>query len=367
MPGRTFPRPEFMRRALTLARKGVGRTAPNPAVGAVVVRRGRIVGEGYHRAAGEPHAEVEALRAAGEKARGADLYVTLEPCDHRGRTGRCTAAILAAGVARVAYAMEDPNPRVRGRGARRLREAGVGVREGLMEAEARELTRGYARWIAAGRPHVTLKLAVSLDGQIAAAGGASRWITGEAARRLVHRMRSEADAILVGGGTARRDDPLLTARVRGGRTPRRVILTTRPGAILRNRFFRAGAGEVLVACPAGIPRRESERLRALGARLLPLPSRGGRVRAADLLDALGAEGVMSLLVEGGGRTAGWLAAEGAVDRYVLFVGPLLLGEGVRAVSGWACPDPKSGVRLAFTAVRRVGEDLMVVAEPREGR
>jgi diaminohydroxyphosphoribosylaminopyrimidine deaminase/5-amino-6-(5-phosphoribosylamino)uracil reductase len=146
-----------------------------------------------------------------------------------------------------------------------------------------------------------------------------------------------------------------------------VILTTRPGAILRNRFFRAGAGEVLVACPAGIPRRESERLRALGARLLPLPSRGGRVRAADLLDALGAEGVTSLLVEGGGRTAGWLAAEGAVDRYVLFVGPLLLGEGVRAVSGWACPDPKSGVRLAFTAVRRVGEDLMVVAEPREGR
>ena len=367
MHGGTFPRPEFMRRALVLARKGAGRTAPNPAVGAVIVSRGRIVGEGYHRAAGEPHAEIEALRAAGEKARGADLYVTLEPCDHRGRTGPCTAAILGAGVGRVAYAMEDPNPRVRGRGARRLREAGVVVRDGLMETEARELNRGYLRWVVSGRPHVTLKLAISLDGQIAAAGGASRWITGEAARLAVHRMRSEADALLVGGGTARRDDPLLTARIRGGRNPRRVILTTRPGGILRNRLFRAGSGEVLVACPAGIPRRELERLRALGARVLILPSRGGRVRAAGLLDALGAEGVTSLLVEGGGRTAGWLAAEGAIDRYVLFIAPLLLGEGVRAVSGWACPDPESGVRLALVAVRRVGEDLMVVAEPREGR
>jgi len=367
MPGASFPRPEFMRRALALARKGMGRTAPNPAVGAVVVRRGRVVGEGFHRSAGEPHAEVEALRAAGEKARGGDLYVTLEPCDHRGRTGPCTRAILAAGVSRVAFAMEDPNPRVRGRGARRLREAGLAVHEGLMEDAARELNRGFSRWIVSGRPHVTLKLALSVDGQIAAAGGASRWITGEPARRVVHRMRSAADAILVGGGTARRDDPLLTARTRRGRSPRRVILTTRPGAILRNRLLREGGGEVLVACPAAIARREAERLRALGAKVLPIPARGGRVRAADLLDVLGAEGVTSLLVEGGGKTAGWLAAEGAVDRYVLFVAPLLLGEGVRAMSGWACPDPKSGVRLAFTAFRRVGEDLMVVAEPREGR
>jgi diaminohydroxyphosphoribosylaminopyrimidine deaminase/5-amino-6-(5-phosphoribosylamino)uracil reductase len=326
-----------------------------------------VVGEGYHRAAGEPHAEVEALREAGEKARGADLYVTLEPCDHRGRTPPCTAAVIAAGIARIAYAVEDPNPRVRGRGARRLREAGVTVHEGLLSGAARELNRGFARWIATGRPYVTLKLAVSLDGQIAAAGGASRWITGEAARRLVHRMRSEADAILVGGGTARRDDPLLTARVPGGKTPRRIVVTTRPGVLRRIRLLRDGSGEVLVACPAGIPRREAERLRALGARVLPLPARGGRIRAADLLGALGAEGVTSLLVEGGGRTAGWLAAEGAVDRYVLFVAPLLLGEGVRALSGWACPDPLSGVRLSFETVRRVGKDILLIAEPREGR
>lgn len=367
MADTTFPSARFMRRALALARKGLGRTAPNPAVGAVVVRRGRVVGEGYHRAAGEPHAEVLALRAAGEKARGADLYVTLEPCVHRGRTPPCTDAVVAAGIARVAYAMEDPNPRVRGRGARRLREAGLAVHEGPLSGEAGELNRGFARWVATGRPFVTLKLALSLDGQIAAAGGASRWISGEAARRLVHRMRSEADAVLVGGGTARRDDPLLTARVRGGRSPRRVVVTTRPGALRRNRLLREGGGEVIVACPAGIPRREAERLRAIGARVLPLPSRGGRIRAADLLAALGAEGVTSLLVEGGGKTAGWLAAEGAVDRYVLFVAPLLLGEGVRALSGWACPDPQSGVRLSFEAVRRVGNDVLLVAAPREGR
>jgi diaminohydroxyphosphoribosylaminopyrimidine deaminase/5-amino-6-(5-phosphoribosylamino)uracil reductase len=326
-----------------------------------------VVGEGYHRAAGEPHAEVLALSAAGEKARGSDLYVTLEPCDHRGRTPACTAAILAAGVARVAYAMEDPNPRVRGRGGRRLRDAGLSVHEGLLSDAAREINRGFSRWIASGRPYVTLKLAVSLDGQIAAAGGASRWISGEASRRLVHRMRSEADAVLVGGGTARRDDPLLTARVRSGGTPRRVILTTRPGTFRGIRMFRSGTGEVIVACPAGTPRSEADRLRALGARVLPIPSRGGRIRAADLLAALGREGVTSLLVEGGGKTAGWLAAEGVVDRYIMFVAPLLLGEGVRAISGWACPEPRSGVPLEFRAVRRVGKDVLLIAEPREER
>jgi diaminohydroxyphosphoribosylaminopyrimidine deaminase/5-amino-6-(5-phosphoribosylamino)uracil reductase len=235
----------------------------------------------------------------------------------------------------------------------------------LCSDAARELNRGFCRWIVSGRPYVTLKLAVSLDGQIAAAGGASRWISGEASRRMVHRMRSEADAVLVGGATARRDDPLLTARVRPGGTPRRVILTTRPGTFRRIRMFRSGAGEVIVACPAGNSRSEAARLRALGARVLPIPSRGGRIRAADLLAALGREGVTSLLVEGGGKTAGWLAAEGAVDRYVLFVAPLLLGEGVRAISGWACPEPRSGVPLSFRAVRRVGKDILLIAEPRE--
>jgi len=263
--------------------------------------------------------------------------------------------------------MEDPNPNVTGRGARRLREAGIVVHRGLMEAEARELNRGFCRWVVSGRPFVTLKLAVSLDGQIAAAGGDSRWITGEAARRRVHRMRSGVDALLVGGETARRDDPLLTARVSGGHDPRRVILTSRPGELAGGKIFREPGGEVIVACPANAGRRDAEALRSLGARLLPLPSREGKVRADDFLTALGSEGVTSLLVEGGGRIAGWLVSEGAVDRYVVFVAPLLLGEGIRAVSGWACRAPSSGKRLAFTSVRRVGPDIEITAEPREDR
>ena len=363
-PGADFPRPLFMRRALRLARKGAGRTAPNPAVGAVVVRGGRVVGEGYHHAAGLPHAEIEALRRAGSAARGADLYVTLEPCGHRGRTGPCTGAILAAGIARVAYAMEDPNPAVSGRGARRLRDAGVVVHRGLMEAEARELNRGFCRWVVSGKPFVTLKLAVSLDGQIGGAAGDSRWITGEAARRRVHRMRSGADAVLVGGETARRDDPLLTARVPGGHDPLRVILTSRPAGLLaRGQVCREQGGEVIVVCPKGVPERDVRAVQDAGGRVLRLPARGGAVRASDFLSALGAEGVTSLLVEGGGRIAGWLAAEGAVDRYVVFVAPLLLGEGIRAVSGWASRSPTSGKRLAFTSVRRVGPDIEITAEP----
>ncbi|MEW6720291.1 MAG: bifunctional diaminohydroxyphosphoribosylaminopyrimidine deaminase/5-amino-6-(5-phosphoribosylamino)uracil reductase RibD [Thermodesulfobacteriota bacterium] len=363
MTAGSFPDAARMREALRLARRGAGRTSPNPAVGALVVRAGRVVGRGYHKAAGLPHAEVEALRDAGAAARGADLYVTLEPCDHQGRTGPCTGAILEAGIARVAYAMEDPNPKVSGRGAKRLREAGLDVRGGLLAEEAAEINRGYCRWIVTGRPFVTLKLALSLDGQIAAAGGESRWVTGEKARDIVHRLRSVSDAVLVGGETARRDDPLLTSHGRGGRNPKRLVLTSRPADLVRNRLFEEDGGEVIVACPSRVPKRETEAVRALGARVLRLPSRAGRIRADDLLEALGGDGITSLLVEGGGKTAGWLTEEGAVDRYVVFVAPLLLGEGIRAISGWGCRAPSSGRRLAFTDVRRVGSDILLVAEP----
>ncbi|MGE5247733.1 MAG: RibD family protein, partial [Verrucomicrobiota bacterium] len=205
--------------------------------------------------------------------------------------------------------------------------------------------------------------AVSLDGQIAAATGNSRWISGEKARREAHRMRSEADAVLVGGETARRDDPLLTARIRGGHDPLRVVLTSRPRALLRSRMAREAGGALLVACPAGASRRDAAALRSLGARVLSLPAKAGKVRAAALLAALGAEGITSLLVEGGGKTAGWLAEERAVDRYVLFVAPLLMGQGVRALTGWGCGEPASGRRLEFTSIRRVGDDLMITAEP----
>lgn len=360
-----FPEAAHMRTALRLAKRGLGRTSPNPAVGAVLVRGGTVVGAGYHRRAGLPHAEVEAIRAAGPAARGADLYVTLEPCAHAGRTEPCTRAILEAGIRRVAAAMEDPNPLVSGKGFAALRAAGLTVAAGLVEREARALNAPYCRWIVSGRPHVTLKLAMSLDGQIAARSGSSRWISGEKARAIVHRMRSAADAVLVGGETFRTDDPLLTARVPGGRDPRRVILTSRPGALSGSRIARAGASDVIVVAPRGVPARDAERARALGAKVLLLPARGGRISAATLLRALGREGIVSLLVEGGGRTAGWLLAEDAVDRFVLFVAPLLLGDGVRAFGGFSARRIAEGRGLDVRSVRRVGPDLMVTAERRE--
>ncbi len=358
-----FPDPRFMRLALRLARRGAGRTSPNPAVGAVLVRKGTVVGAGYHRAAGMPHAEAEALRAAGAASRGADLYVTLEPCAHMGRTGPCTEAIIAAGVRRVAAAMQDPNPKVAGRGFRALRRAGITVVRGMMEEEARSLNRPYCRWVVSGRPFVTLKLAVSLDGQIATADGESRWISGEPARKMVHRMRSEADAVLVGGETFRRDAPLLTVRGRGGRNPRRVILTSRVSGVARSGRFLEAGGEVIVAAPRGVPRGEADRLRSLGIRVLLLPARKGRIEPGAFLDALGREGITSLLAEGGGKTAGWLVEAGAVDRYILFLAPLLLGEGVRSVAGFAVRRIQEGRRLAITSVTRAGGDIVVVAEP----
>ncbi len=362
----TFPDPAFMRMALRLARKGVGRTSPNPAVGAVLVRGGRVVGAGYHRAVGLPHAEVEAIRDAGAAAKGADLYVTLEPCAHTGRTGPCTEAIAAAGVRRVAAAMEDPNPRVAGRGMAYLRRAGIEVVAGTMEAEARALNRPYCRWIVTGMPFVTLKLAVSLDGRIAGVSGESRWVSGARSRAAVHRMRAEADAVLVGGATLRADDPVLSCRIRGRKDPKRVIVTSDLSALAGKRIFSEGEGEVILACPERISPRAAARARSLGATVVPLPARKGRIAARDLLRALGGAGIASLLVEGGGRTAGWLASEGAVDRYVFFVAPLLLGEGVAAVAGWGARSPAEAKKLRIVKVARSGEDVMIVAEPDSG-
>jgi diaminohydroxyphosphoribosylaminopyrimidine deaminase/5-amino-6-(5-phosphoribosylamino)uracil reductase len=357
-----FPRAEFMEMALQLARKGIGRTSPNPAVGAVLVRGGKVVGRGWHRAAGLPHAEVEAIRDAGGMASGADLYVTLEPCRHAGRTGPCTDAILSAGVRRVAAAMKDPNPLVSGRGVLHLRRAGVTVSVGLFEEQARALNRPYSRWIVTGKPYVTLKLAMSLDGQIAASTGSSRWISGEDSRKWVHRMRAEADAVLVGGGTFRKDDPLLSSRVPGGRDPRRIILTSRLSGISGKRIFRRGKGEILFVCPRGVSETGVERIASVGGRVIRLPSRGGRISAGAFLRALGKEEVTSLLVEGGAETAGWLISAGAVDRFVFFLSPLLLGEGIRAVKGFRPRTLTGGRKLAITEVRRLGKDLVVTAE-----
>jgi diaminohydroxyphosphoribosylaminopyrimidine deaminase/5-amino-6-(5-phosphoribosylamino)uracil reductase len=348
----------FMARALELAAQGLGRTWPNPPVGAVFVRGGRIVGEGWHTRAGAPHAEVEALRRAGRRARGATLYVTLEPCTHWGRTPPCVEALLPLRLRRVVVAMTDPNPRVRGRGVRRLRAAGVRVTVGPGEERARVLTAGYCTRVLHGRPQVTLKLAATFDGRIATAAGASRWITGPAARALAHGLRDLSDAILVGAGTVRADDPRLTCRLPGGHDPLRVVLAgPRLELPARARVLRRGT---VVVAPRGASAARVAAIRRRGAEVVLLPATRGRVAFADVVRALGARGVTSLLVEGGGAVAAEAIRARVADRLILFLAPMLFGgDGVPAIGPLGVLRPDGAVRVEVVALTRIGPDLLL--------
>jgi diaminohydroxyphosphoribosylaminopyrimidine deaminase/5-amino-6-(5-phosphoribosylamino)uracil reductase len=358
-----------MRRALELASRGLGRTFPNPPVGAVLVRGGRVVGEGFHHRAGAPHAEVEALRAAGGRARGATLYVTLEPCTHFGRTPPCVDALLPLRLRRVVIAMPDPNPRVRGRGIARLRRSGIPVVVGVGEDEARRLTAGYASRTLRGRPVVTLKLATTLDGRIAAPGGDARWITGAAARRLAHALRDVSDAVLVGAGTVRADDPRLTCRLPGGHDPVRVVLAGRRLALPpRARLLARRGPPTWVVAPAGAPAARVAALRGRGVEVLLLGGRNGRVPLRAVVHALGERGITSLLVEGGGTVAAAALRARVVDRLVLFVAPALLGgDAVAAVAPLGLRRVADAVRVDRLSVGRVGSDLVLEGRVRYAR
>jgi len=360
------PEISFMQQALKLAAKGEGWVSPNPMVGAVVVNNGRVVGKGYHRRAGLPHAEVEALAAAGEAARGADLYVTLEPCNHQGRTPPCTRAILAAGIRRVVIATSDPNPQVTGGGAEFLRSQGVQVELGLLEAEARRLNEAWCHWMATGRPWVLAKAACSLDGKIATAGGESQWITGEAARAFGHRLRHRVDAMVVGIGTVLADDPQLTTRL-PGRNPRakdpiRVVLDSRLRLPLSARLLHLEApAPTWVACTAPAPPEKRRALEDQGAQVLELPEDSGRVSLPALLDLLGARQVQSLLVEGGAQVLGAFFDQKLVQQFYFFYAPKILG-------GQTAPGMLGGqgvIRLEeahiaqHLSIRRLGIDLLV--------
>jgi diaminohydroxyphosphoribosylaminopyrimidine deaminase/5-amino-6-(5-phosphoribosylamino)uracil reductase len=350
----------WMARALALARRGLGRTHPNPPVGAVFVRDGRLLGEGFHRRAGAAHAEIEALRAAGGAVRGADLYVTLEPCTHEGRTPACVAALMTLGLRRVVVAMVDPNPRVRGRGIRELRTGGVPVEVGLAAVEAMELTAGYRSWMTRGRPLITLKLAASLDGAIATAAGHSRWITGQSARRHAHGLRDVNDAVLVGAETVRQDDPRLTCRLRGGSNPIRVVLVGPDERLPRAAaVFGPEAPTWVLTSRRAAPRRVAA-LERRGIEVVPLPSRAGRVPFEQIAAALGQRGITSLLIEGGGNVAaGALRAE-LVDRLVWYAAPLLLGGDARAAVGaLGVTSVGAGIRLRDPTVAQLGRDVVV--------
>jgi diaminohydroxyphosphoribosylaminopyrimidine deaminase/5-amino-6-(5-phosphoribosylamino)uracil reductase len=360
-PGRETQRDDvWMARALALARRGLGRTHPNPAVGAVFVRGGRVVGEGFHRRAGGAHAEVEALRAARGTVRGADLYVTLEPCSHEGRTPACAVALRELGLRRVVVAMVDPNPRVRGRGIRLLRASGVRVEVGVGAPEAAELTAGYRSWVTRGQPLVTLKLAASLDGAIATARGHSRWITSAPARRHAHGLRAASDAVLVGAETVRQDDPRLTCRVRGGANPVRVVVSG-PALRLPRRaaVFGPEAPTWVLTTRHADPRRAAA-LERLGVEVLRVPSRAEAVPFGEIGPLLGARGITTLLIEGGGRVAASALRARSVDRVVWYVAPLVLGGDARAaVAALGVAAVGDGIRLQRVTATMLGPDVVV--------
>jgi diaminohydroxyphosphoribosylaminopyrimidine deaminase / 5-amino-6-(5-phosphoribosylamino)uracil reductase len=357
----------FMSRALSLAARAQNATDPNPRVGCVLVRDGAIVGEGWHRRAGEAHAEVNAIAAAGRQAAGATAYVSLEPCRHHGRTGPCTEALIAAGVRRVVAAMSDPDPRTAGAGLAALGAAGIEVSSGVLESQARALNPGFVMRHTRGRPYVRLKMAASLDARTAMADGESKWITGAAARRDVQRLRARSSAILTGIGTVLADDPALSVRAAelddalDFRQPLRVVadrrLRTPPTARLLG-----GPGETLIATHAagGAARRALEEA---GAEILDWPGNDDALEA--LMTALAARGVNELLVEAGATLAGALLAARLVDEIIIYMAPLLLGDGARGL--FHLPRIRSlaeGMQLQIIDVQAVGEDWRITARPR---
>ncbi len=350
----------YMKRALALAARGLGLTSPNPMVGAVVVRDGRIVGEGWHLYARRDHAEVVALEKAGPEARGADLFVTLEPCCHHGRTPPCVDRIVAAGIRRVVAAVVDPNPQVSGRGLEILRRAGLVVECGLFEEAARRLNQPFFHYLRSGRPLVTLKLALSLDGRIALAGGASRWISGEASRRMVQRMRWAADAVAVGINTVLADDPRLDVRYRKGKRLTKVVLDSRLRCPAGARLFDGSPVLLFHGSRAPAARRRDL---SPAATLVEVPEGPGGLSWPAVLAELGRRRVLSLLLEGGGRVAAGALLAGVVDRLVLFYSPRFLGgDALPAVGALGLEELDKAPPFVLHRVRRVGEDLLVEAQ-----
>jgi diaminohydroxyphosphoribosylaminopyrimidine deaminase / 5-amino-6-(5-phosphoribosylamino)uracil reductase len=352
----------FMRLALHEAEKGLGRTSPNPAVGAVLVKGGRVVARGHHAHAGGPHAEVVALRAAGARARGADLYTTLEPCDHFGRTPPCSVAVVEAGVRRVFVGSRDPNPLVNGRGVARLRRGGVTVVSGVLRDACDALNAHWFRFITEGRPYVTLKAAITLDGKLATRTGDARWVSGPEAREWVHRLRDRVDAVLVGSGTALADDPLLTTRLpRGGRDPIRVVLDSDLDLPARLRLFHpeGTTAPTLVAHASRKARRFGDGVELLACRAGP-----AGVDLRDLLAKLAARGVTHILVEGGAAVHASFLAAGLVDRVAVFVAPKLVGaDGISWVGGPGPVRMADALALEDVRVERVGVDVLVTGVP----
>ena len=356
---------KYMARALELAEKGRGKTSPNPMVGAVLVKNGRVVSEGYHRQVGAEHAEIMALKKAGPKAAGATLYVSLEPCCHRGRTGPCTDAIIDAGIARVVYAAKDPNPLVNGKGAARLRRAGLKVDKGLLGDRARQLNEAYLSYHQKGRPFVVVKTAQTIDGRIATSTGDSQWISGSEALKYGHRIRAEVDAVVVGMGTVRTDNPSLTVRHVRGRNPYRIVVSSslrfpKHCHLLDNNTDR----KTIVATSAESAERFSRRRRKGDLIYWELKtSRDGLIDLNDFMKKADEFGFRSLLVEGGRSLSTAFLKHNLVDKYITIISPKLIGDGINAVGDLGIRRLSRAMELERSSCERVGRDIIVTGYP----
>lgn len=360
---------QFMKRAIKLAEKGRGKTSPNPMVGAVLVKNGQIIAEGHHEAPGKPHAEVLALNKAGNKARHATLYVTLEPCCIWGRTPPCTGMIINAKVAEVVVGLIDPNPKVSGKGIRELRMAGIEVKTDLLADEIAVQNEKYVCYMSKGRPFVMVKVAASLDGKTATTAGESQWISGEQSRQQVHRFRDEYDAVLVGIGTVLKDDPLLTTRIpnRKTRNPVRVIIDSEAKISFNTRIVTT-AREVptIIATTERAPMEKMKTLQELGLSVLVLPSRNGRLDLIQMFRALAEREISSVMVESGAELNAALFEAGLVDKLTIFYAPKVIG-GLKApgmVEGRGIENLSDALNFDIAEIKRLGDDLMVVAYPK---
>ena len=355
-----------MRTALTLARRGLGRVWPNPAVGCVIVKDGRVVGRGWTQAGGRPHAETIALAQAGGAAKGATVYVTLEPCSHHGKTPPCADALIKAGVSRVVCALEDPDPHVSGNGFSKLRDAGIKVDIGLLNDEAVEINQGFLLHRTIGRPMVTLKMAATLDGRIATKSGESRWITGEASRHAVHLMRAEHDAVLIGAGTALADDPMLDARLSGMRdtSPVRVIADSGLSLSLNSRLaVTADKIPTWICHRKNIDEARKKAWSSTGAKLIAVED-DGRLVSADMLSKLAERGITRVLCEGGSTLAASLIADGLVDRLVMFSAGMLIGvEGTPVIGSLDLRHLADAPQFELSETRQIGGDVMSLWHP----
>lgn len=350
----------FMMEALRAAQNAIGRTSPNPMVGAVVVRDGKIIALGWHRQAGTPHAEIHALNMAGELARGATLYVTLEPCSHYGRTPPCVDAIIKAGIKRVVSAMSDPNPKVAGQGFARLKEAGIDVTIGVLESEARRLNEVFLKWITTGLPFVMLKTAMTLDGKIATSTGESKWITSEAARRRVHEWRNIFDGIIVGIGTVLADNPSLTTRLEiGSRNPIRIIVDSRARTPLNSNIVTDGQAKTIIAVSEHAPKKNIDALIERGVEIIVAGS-GEHVDLKLLLKELAAREITSVMVEGGGTVNFSLLKEGLVDKINAFIAPKIFGgrSALTSVEGEGLKIDQA-VELIDIETEMIGADILI--------